>query len=119
MPDIPAEIREAAIRAAARRIGAPGHQVAEDVLDAVAPLLAEAVAAKITAHAERRQPPSAAARNPRYLDYHRHFATAARIAAGAFTTEAEMLAEAAQAFNRGDYTACRDTEPEPPEGAAP
>jgi hypothetical protein len=77
--------------------------LARAALDAAAPLLAEAVAQKILEHAERMHP-----RDPEHVPtaWHRHFGIAARIAAGAFTTDAESKQQAAEALIRGDYVAC-------------
>jgi hypothetical protein len=83
------------------------RRLTEMMLEAAAPILADAVARKILAHMER----SAGYRRTRnrrgLLSYRRHFGTAARVAAGAFTTDAEMRRAAAEALNR----ACRERKP--------
>jgi hypothetical protein len=83
---------------------------AREILEAAAPVLAEAVARKIQAHAGRQFPKSDPARVPgqpdRWRTWHRHFGIAARIAAGAFSTREDQLREAAQAIADGRYIAC-------------
>jgi hypothetical protein len=112
MPDYPLEALTAATEAVARelprnipwvraqcsdeRTREIAFDLAEAALDAAAPLLADEVARRITAHADRIDPvrrhhiPSAR---------RRAFAIAARIAEGAFTTEAESKRQIAQALN--------------------
>lgn len=118
MPDYGPEALQAAADAMQQRehiIGEnPWRENARAALDAAAPLLAEEVARKILAHMERHQPPvyaiegddgeypNTAARRA----WRRHFGIAARIAAGAFTTEAEQKRDAAAALERGDFIAC-------------
>lgn len=84
---------------------------ARAVLEAAAPLLAEAVAAKILEHAERQHP-----RDKDHVPtaWHRHFSIAARVAAGAFYTREDELRLAAQAIERGDFVSCDI--PEVPDG---
>ena len=76
---------------------------ARAALEAAAPLLAEAVAAKITEHAERQHP-----RDPDHVPtaWHRHFSTAARVAAGAFSTDEDLKRLAVEALERGDWIRC-------------
>ena len=124
MPDVP----EAAIAAAALAIHRaacplrddPDHDCARDAaheemlipraraaLEAAAPLLAEACAQRILAHAERQHP-----RDPDHVPtaWHRHMDIAARVAAGAFYTREDLLRLAAQAIERGDVAWCNPPE---------
>ena len=111
MPDVPAEAitaAEAAIRDAfPGEFGQPGmpepDALARAALEAAAPLLAEACAQKILAHAERQHP-----RDPDHVPtaWHRHFSIAARVAAGAFYTREDLLRMAAEAIERGDWVRC-------------
>ena len=75
-------------------------RLTEIMLEAAAPALAEEVALRILAHMER----STRYRNSRnrrgLLAYRRHFRTAARVAAGAFTTDEDLKREAAKALLR-------------------
>ena len=111
MPDNPPEVLAAVERAlivAATDFGTDvitgsSATFARAALDAAAPLLAESVAEKILAHAERQHPRDHA-HVPTAWD--RHFSIAARVAAGAFTTREESLRMAAEAIARGDYVAC-------------
>jgi hypothetical protein len=114
VPDIPPEIREAA-HAAARlpipqAMATSPRELVDLALDAAAPLLAEAVAARILAHMEAHgigmevQLPGAAA--VRRAMRRSHFRIAAQVAARAFTTEAESRQQAAEAIMRGDFMAC-------------
>lgn len=120
MPDIP----DAAVRAAAdvralqwdRKFGHIAgsrerfEAEAREILEAAAPILAEHVAQAIIAHADRQFPKNDPAKRPGQPDvwrtWHRHFGIAARVAAGAFFTREDKLRMAAEALNRGDYTAC-------------
>lgn len=77
--------------------------LAKAALDAAVPILAEAVAQAILRHADEHEPKPGSSF---YLAWHRHFGIAARIAAGAFTTEAESRQQVARALARGDYVAC-------------
>ena len=107
MPDYPQAALEAAAVAIQPPEGGPPSEaafaLARAALDAAAPLLAESVAEKILAHAERQHPRDHA-HVPTAWD--RHFSIAARVAAGAFTTREESLRMAAEAIARGDYVAC-------------
>ena len=78
-------------------------RLARAALDAAAPVLAEAVAQKILKHSDKHEPPPG---SPSYLAWHRHFGTAARVAAGAFGTREDQLRMAAEAIERGDFIAC-------------
>jgi len=84
--------------------------LARVALEAAAPILAEAIAQKILAHAERQFPKNDPAKVPGRPDlwrtWHRHFGIAARIAAGAFYTREDELRLAAEAIERGDFIAC-------------
>lgn len=110
-----ADYPPAALRAAAEAIERDlmsgtihdGHAESDEALaraalDAAAPLLAAEIASQILAHMERNAPPEGA----RASSWRRHFGIAARIAAGAFTTEDEQKRQAAEAIMRGDYIAC-------------
>jgi hypothetical protein len=83
---------------------------ANEVLEAAAPILAEEVAQRILAHAERQFPKNDPAKIPGRPDlwrtWHRHFGIAARIAAGAFYTREDELRLTAEAIQRGDFIAC-------------
>jgi hypothetical protein len=134
LPDYPSSVLAATAvaihRAACPLRDDPDHDCARDAageemfipraraaLEAAAPLLAEAVAAKITGHMETRGP-----RKPRgplesdldtgrqYRAWRRHFGIAARIAAGAFDTREDHLRKAAEAVARGDFIACNPPE---------
>lgn len=122
MPDIP----ESAITAGAEALQDHTHAGEENpwreralaVLEAAAPILAEHVAAKITAHMESFGPhvphgtlEAVTDVGTRYRTWRRHFGIAARIAASAFYTDEDMRRLTAEALNRGDYVACFDTEP--------
>lgn len=81
--------------------------LARAALEAAAPLLAEACAQRILAHAERQHP-----RDPDHVPtaWHRHMDIAARVAAGAFYTREDLLRLAAQAIERGDVAWCNPPE---------
>lgn len=115
-PEALAAVSLAIHRAACPLRDDPDHDCARDAaleelvipraraaLDAAAPLLAEAVAQAILAHAERQHP-----RDPEHIPtaWHRHFSIAARVAAGAFDTREDQLRMAAEAIGRGDFIAC-------------
>jgi len=123
VPDIP----QAAITAAAAAIGRKMHPgdvftmtagsdeaLARIALEAAVPALAEHVAARITAHADRQFPKTDPAKAPGRPDlwrtWHRHFRIAAQVAALAFTTEDELKRTAAEALATGNYVACPDQE---------
>jgi hypothetical protein len=119
MPDLPPAAVQAATEAVRRELLSrdyaatdPDEALARAALEAAAPILAEAVAKKITAHADRQFPPADPAKRPgqadRWRTWHRHFGIAARIAAGAFTTEDERKRAAAGALARGEFIACRE-----------
>jgi hypothetical protein len=112
MADIPQEARAAAYAA---RYGEPTDtytwdRVADKVLEAAAPLLAEAVAQKILAHMEEHgaapASPGVTLHETMRRAWRRHFGIAARVAAGAFYTDEDMKRLAAEAIARGDFTAC-------------
>jgi hypothetical protein len=105
MPDIPAAAADAAAEAMCElhHLDSGWAQVlARGALEAAAPILAEAVAQAILAHAERHP------RDPDHVPtaWHRHFSIAARVAAGAFDTREDQMRMAAVAIQRGDYVAC-------------
>jgi hypothetical protein len=79
------------------------RQLAADVLNVAAPLLAEVCAQKILEHAERQHP-----RDPEHVPtpWDRHFGIAARVAAGTFDTREDQIRTAAEAIERGDYVRC-------------
>ena len=112
MTDWPEEARVAAVKAIDATgvlVTAPmAMRLATDILDAVAPILAEAGAQKILGHAERQHP-----RDPDHVPtaWHRHMDIAARVAAGAFWTREDQLRMAAEAISEGRFIACH-----PPEG---
>ena len=99
MPEIPqAAITAAAIAIERELMSGTDYAMAADsdealarvALEAAAPVLAEYVARKIQAHADRQFPKTDPAKVPgqpdRWRIWHRHFGIAARIAAGAFDT---------------------------------
>lgn len=103
MPDYPTAALRAASEAIERELMSGtvygGHVESEDALakaalDAAAPVLAEAVAQRILAFADERSPMTG--RVP--STSRRTFATAARVAAGTFTTEAELRQQVAEAL---------------------
>lgn len=116
MPDIPQAAVTAATAAIERElISGTDYTTAPDsdealarvALEAAAPFLADAVARKILAHMEAHGPQAGTplggtARRA----WRRHFGTAARIAVLAFSTEEDIKRQAAEALNRGDFTAC-------------
>jgi hypothetical protein len=129
VPDIP---EEAVTRAADAITFAANHfeaceaessalRFARAALEAAAPILAEAITQKITAHMESHGP-----RKPRgalepeldigrdYRTWRRNFGIAARIAAGAFWTDEDKLRLAAEAIGCGEFIAC---DPEVPDAA--
>jgi hypothetical protein len=99
MPDYGPEALQAAADAMQQRehiLGEnPWRENAGAALDAAAPLLAEDVARKILAHMEEYWPLPAVGN---CAAIRRHLRMAAQIAAGAFTTEAEMKQQAAEAL---------------------
>jgi hypothetical protein len=111
MPEIPDEAVMAAGVAIERELlSGKDYSMSQDsdealarvALEAAAPILAEAVAQKILAHANRR---------PKALHgalgaWHQHFGIAARVAAGAFSTEAELKRATAEAIAAGNFIAC-------------
>lgn len=111
----PEEARVAAIAALDTRAYHDGLDITErqawqlvtDILDAAAPILAEAVAQKILEHSERQHP-----RDPDHVPtaWDRHFSIAARVAAMAFYTREDELRLAAEAIERGDFVACNPPE---------
>ena len=90
--------------------------LARAALDAAVPVLAEACAQAILEHMERAGPglhvelrgEAALRRNMRRV----HFSTAARVAAGAFSTEEDLKRAVAEAIARGDYAVCDIPEPD-------
>lgn len=108
MPDLP----DASVKAAAEVLFrqyeseyAAGHLTwrdfeadAREILEAAAPAFAEEAAAAILRHMERSCDRRGRWRGLRA--YRRHFATAARIAATAFTTDEDLKREAAKALVR-------------------
>jgi hypothetical protein len=79
------------------------------MLEAAAPILAEATAERIIAHMNEHGPidygPSSTGAALRRA-WVRHFGIAARVAAGAFWTEEDKKRLAAEAIARGDVIAC-------------
>jgi hypothetical protein len=127
LPDIPKEAIAAAADAVMKGLGLKsGHsrawaeKIVSDALETAAPVLAEAVAQKILAHADRQFPKTDPAKVPgqpdRWRTWHRHFRIAAQVAAFAFATEEDKKRMAAEAITRGDYVACIEGVPIPPEG---
>lgn len=101
MPDVPPEAVRLAVAARAHAlIDRPDPTVLSDetltrmMLEAAAPALAEHVAAAILAHMDRSTRRRGSRNRRGLLAYRRHFATAARVAAGAFTTDEDLKREA-------------------------
>jgi hypothetical protein len=97
MPDIPPEAVQAAAAAIERELmSGKDYSMAQDsdealarvALEAAAPLLADACAAAIIAHMNRPVPRR---KRRAWLAYRRHFATAARVAARAFSTREDDM----------------------------
>jgi hypothetical protein len=113
MADIPPDIIAAVARVLGDHWGGPPDdsdtQLAVQLLTVAAPLLADACATAILAHAERQHP-----RDPEHVPtaWDRHFSIAARVAAGTFTTRENEHQAVADALNRGAFIAC----PAPEEG---
>lgn len=117
MPEIPDEaVMAAMVRRADLLADRPDPTVLSDetltrlMLEAAAPVLAEAVAQKILAHMESHGPAPEAPGVTRHevlrRAWRRHFGIAARVAAGAFWTREDQLRLAAEAIGRGDFIAC-------------
>lgn len=70
------------------------NRLAVVALEAAAPALAEHAAAAILAHMDRSTRRRGTRNRRGLLAYRRHFATASRVAAGAFTTEEDLKREA-------------------------
>jgi hypothetical protein len=111
MPEIPPHIHAAVARVLGDHWGGPPDdsdmQLAADVLNVAAPLLAEFVAQKILEHAERQHP-----RDPEHVPtaWDRHFDIAARVAAGAFYSREDELQMVAEALVASNFTACPEPE---------
>lgn len=112
MADIPRDAVTAAATAIERELmSGDGYDLAADsdealarvALEAAAPLLADAVAAKILAHMEKHGPQGG---TPLGRAWRRHFRIAAQVASLAFSTPEDVKRMAAEALARGDYTAC-------------
>lgn len=107
MPDIPDKAVQAAaeaMREIGRKdpwLGSPVEDVARAALEAAAPILADYVARKITAHKDAHDPKDVLGRA-----WRRHFGIAVQIASLAFSTEEDIKRAAAGALNRGDYIRC-------------
>lgn len=105
MPDVPAEAVRLALAARAHALAdRPDPMVLSDetltriMLEAAAPAFAEEAAAAILRHMERSCDRRGSWRG--LPAYRRHFTTAARIAATAFTTDEDLKREAAKALVR-------------------
>lgn len=113
MPDVPEEAVTAAAAVIRRELPAADSDVtlARAALAAAAPILAEAVAAKITDHRDRNEPKGPLiggkpAEAQRRSAWRRHFGIAARVAAMAFSTEEEIMRAAVATVERGDAIVC-------------
>jgi hypothetical protein len=109
VPDYPDEIKAAGYAAwqeawVTRNHSNPlfAEHVVRDVLNAAAPLFANAVAERIAAFAETREPLGDHVPTAR----RRALMTAVQVAAGAFSTRDEDLRQVAEAIGRGDFTCC-------------
>jgi hypothetical protein len=107
LPDVPPEAVRLALAARAHALAdRPDPMALSDetltrlMLEAAAPALAEHVASAILAHMDRSTRYRSRRSRRGLLAYRRHFATAARVAAGAFTTDADLKREAAKALVR-------------------
>lgn len=116
MPDIPEAAVQAALAAdytAAYEDATPERPFDAECLtriavEAAAPVLAEHVAKAIFDHMEEHGPQAGTPLGGTMRRaWRRHFTIAARVAGLAFSTEEDIKRRAAEAFNRGDYTACR------------
>jgi hypothetical protein len=117
MPEVPEEAVRLALAAYAREAYCDGEPIEGDervircALEAAAPVMAEAVAEKITAHKYAHEPKGPliggrSAEEQRRRTWRRHLGIAAQVAALAFSTPEDLKREAAGALNRGDYAAC-------------
>lgn len=82
---------------------------AREILGAVAPAMADHVARKILAHMEEHGPRDGLGNPLESMTgraWRRYLAIAAQAASLAFSTPEDIRREAAEALNRGDYTAC-------------
>lgn len=116
MPDVPAEAISAAERAIEAVMTDPEFRVersaaglARVAVEAAAPILAEAVAAKIEAHRAEWSQARPGQLVPTAWD--RHMKIAARVAAWAFSTDDDKKRMAAAAIARGDVVVCTNPEP--------
>lgn len=108
MPDIPPDAVAAALAARWRTDTGTGAEQVQAILEAAAPHLAEAVAAKILRHMNEHGPQAGTPLGGTLRRaWRRHFYTAARVASFAFSTDEDIRRETAAALNRGDYIACR------------
>lgn len=121
MPDVPAESIKAAERAIDAAMVDPDFRVersavglARVAVEAAAPILAEAVAAKIEAHRAEWSQARPGQLVPTAWD--RHMKIAARVAAWAFSTDDDKKRMAAAAITRGDAIICGDREQEGTDG---
>ena len=122
MPSVPAEATDAALAARSSLLAdrpeptvLSERRLTEMMLEAAAPILADAVARKILAHMDEHHPAELVSQRGAGRDAHRarrHLRTAAQVASLAFYTEADILKAAAKAIGRGDYIACRTSERE-------
>lgn len=106
MPEIPEQPLLKAERAIADEMLAgrtSPEALARAALTAAAPLLADACASAILAHAERQHPRD---HNHVPTPRDRHFDIAARVAAGTFDSDEDRHRAVAGALNRGDFTEC-------------
>lgn len=107
MPKVPAAAVDAALAARAHALAdrpeptvLSDRRLTEMMLEAAAPVFAEEAAASILRHMERSCDRRDARNRRGVLAYRRHFRTAARVAAGAFTTDEDLKREAAKALVR-------------------
>lgn len=123
VPELPDDAIQAAAEVLRDRYDKPVLDASEftafaaEILTAAAPVMAEAVAAKITAHRDRHwpaegneNPDHGAVTGPARRSLRRHFAIAARIAAGAFDTDEDRRRGAAEALAREDAVVCEHRE---------
>ena len=111
MPDIPAEVW-AAVDARLDELPQPDSRferdrwqmISREAVYAAAPILAEAVAAKIEAHRAEWSQARPGQLVPTAWD--RHMKIAARVAAGALSTDDDKKRTAAEAIARGDVVVC-------------
>ena len=114
MPEVPDAAVEAAVEAVLKQPGLAAEDlrpwvkwISTTVLEAAAPVMAEAVAQRILAHMDAHGPQAGTPLGGQVRRaWRRHFGIAAQVAALAFSTPEDVKRMAAEAIGRGDYLAC-------------